>query len=377
MPTQIQYAQQIAAMTESFMQGKTAEGGNYFLIRKIKEMFGWPIIDSGHFSLVMDHPADKDLVVKVVLGAQGWDKPHGIRRATHLVDGYLDFVATVMRGPRSKFLPEFHAAVVREKCAVVIMRRYVPSRNAPAWVDREPMYFMRDGFGKMRDAGLYNVVQCMGYANDLHPDNYMYDESNQCFVITDPYSRNKGTTDTHVERWVGKDGVVNVDVQFAPEPLPITYGDIRVHELKMPQLVVPKGVWDIAEMENAFLRPINHFARRNAPKIQDQFMGRRADNIILDELQDLPAPAEEIQNVRTDLATGGKKPTLRQKEKDTVLRIKSKYDCGARIKGLPRTLLQRQRAWWVRGTWHTVIGRLGRSPNRSREHSDKPVDGAA
>lgn len=226
MTTQMQHAVRVQMMVDQFMQDHEARGYNSRLQRFLEEDCGYKVLGGGYFSIVVRHPEHPDLVIKVNVGC-GEDDTFGEGPCG---DGYMDFVAACMRAPKSKHLPEFHAAIVGKRCAVVIMRRYQPYEAhaldalqkfaADSVVD-----LFNGGMPLLHDPGIQYVLDVMGPANDLHRANYMWDDCNQCVVVTDPYKfRAPGPRD-RVERYLenGK-VVVDVQVQRVEEPPAVAYG---------------------------------------------------------------------------------------------------------------------------------------------------------
>lgn len=387
MTSQVQHAQRIVAMVDSFMADKSATGGNCLHITRMRELFGFNTLGEGNFGFAIQHPSNPDLAIKVVLG----DPCYSTDRKLQLCCGYIDYVAVCMAAPKSKHIPEFHAAVVGKTCAVVVMKKYRRSSDA-GWHAQEAFgEIVRD----ISDPGLDFVKAKLGRFNDVHSGNYMWDSDTQEFVITDPYAI-MGNSKAPCERWIGKDGVITVDVEFGNvEPdkqvtaiadiLPATAPKLRrfVHNgpniQQLPRELSPEFERMRKAMINDFMVPRHlMFLTTELNKRRRMFVhnarnahiqGRAMDFVIKDDF-DLEA---RNHHVRRELADDSEKPTLRAQEKDHVLRLKSEHDCGARIKGVSGALLSGRKPWWVPAIWPAKLGRADGTKARDREPTDEPV----
>lgn len=373
MTSQVQHAQRIVAMVDSYMDGKpssTSMGGSLY-VRDICERFGFSKLGDGNFGFAIKHPENPDLAIKVVLGCAQY---HKADRKVQLSDGYMDYVAACMLAPKSKYLPEFHAAIVGKFCAVVVMKKYKNCYDGPDGGHGAECF--RDIVRDIPDDGLDFVKGMLGRFSDVHTGNFMWCDDVKSFVVTDPYAEH-GRSKAPCERWIGKDGVLTVDVEFNHAPS----DRLNMHDIRKPDMPefgrMRKMMLDQFMVPSRFLRPVERMVDQEMQvrvEKQRHMHVKAMDFMVLDDHFDIEA---RNMHVRRELVDHSEKPTLRQQEKDHVLRLKSEHDCGARIEGVSGALLPRLQPWWLPAAWAAKLKRPSGPKERDREPTDKPVVRAA
>lgn len=333
MTTQLQHADRIRYMVDWFMQDVVPTGRNPELQRYLEDVCGFGVLGVGNFSIVIKHPENADLVIKVTVGdmtGMGSD---------HMGDGYLDYVIACMRQPKSKYLPEFHAAVVGKKCVVIVMRRYLSAYEARPQVDSTARKAFLDGTAfACKCQSVRNVVDELGRANDLHEANYMYDPDEHCYVITDPYCTKRAVS-VPTERFIDKKGHVVVDVQVVRQP------DLHTLEIGVEARIQAMRNWMLAPMPVLDAAMDFHAVNRHVqrgPNMQQLPKDAPAFRKVFDkERQKWVAISDKRAFV--DRTGGG--ATLRPQEEDQVLRERAKHDHPAQPVRVQSALLPEQ---WAR-----------------------------
>ncbi|AUZ94730.1 hypothetical protein HOR96_gp04 [Agrobacterium phage Atu_ph02] len=320
MTTQLQHADRIRHMVDWFMQDVTPTGRNPKLQNYLEDVCGFGVLGVGNFSIVIKHPENPDLVIKITVGdltGMGSD---------HMDDGYLDYVIACMRQPKSKYLPEFHAAVVGKKCVVIVMRRYRSAYEARPGVDSTARTAFLDGTAfACKCQSVRNVLDALGRANDLHEANYMYAPDEHCYVITDPYCT-KRRVSVPAERFIDKKGHVVIDVQVAP---PIA--DLYLQELRDAFLVPPEWMNFHAVNRHVQRGPNMQQLPRDAPAFRKVFDKERQKWMVVDD-----------KRAFVDRTGGG--TAVRPQEEDQVLRERAEHDHPAQPVRVQGALLPEQGA---------------------------------
>lgn len=354
MTTQMQHAVRVQMMVDQFMENHKARGYNTRLQRFLEEDCGYKFLGGGYFSIVVLHPENPDLVIKVNVGCG----ERGEFAKGPCGDGYMDYVAACMRAPKSKHLPEFHAAVVGKNCAIVIMRRYQTYKPYTVSSDKrsvsnDVIEVFNGCYSKLNDPGIRYVLDVMGPASDLHNHNYMWDDCNQCVVITDPYTFRAPGQHDRVERYL-QNGKVVVDVQLhrIEEPPAVARGAEALNDFNV-------FAQQMFRVDNEAIRKI-HEAALKVDLDPAPFVVHKGREVECLNNSWLPNKVEDDHNARSKVVADCEKPSLRDQEKDNVLHIRSKYDRPAQPVRVQGTLLPRQDARRLRTARTIKHGTVGR-----------------
>lgn len=337
MTTQLQHAQRLKVQLDSWLADNKV--GNH-KVHIFCDDFGYKLIGNGAFSTVIQHPENPDLVIKLTVGSGP-----GLFKE----DGYIDYVIACMKAPKSKYLPEFHAAVVGKRCAVVVMRKY---RNASGHVKGLTRYVPHDlaefkypcsgqrHLPTNEDAGIKYVVSQMGYATDLHSANYMYDPDNDCIVATDPYA-SRDASKIDLDRYIGKHGAIIVEVEQRvtmerPQLNPYIPGAAFMSLMRKP---LPR--LDLMPLRSMMRLGVGDQAVFHVHKKRNAEMRVHYD----------------VANREYVVAPAGGGAPVRIKEESSLLRQLPKHDPVAFAEGLQRLLFPRPEPWRVRTPWEGVNAR--------------------
>jgi hypothetical protein len=340
MTSQIQHAQRIRALVDNFFRDNRKWGYNAALRDFLVTEYGFTVLGYGYFSIVILHPENNDLVIKVTAGGD----------RAHLDDGYMDFVAACMRAPKSKHLPEFHAALVGKQCAVTVMKRYRPvNPHTDARYGFESdrvLSAFRFADGVM-DAGMEYVISVCGRATDLHDENYMWDVDQDCVVVTDPYSnRNRIKNEHRVERYIDKQGRLTVDVQVE-----------HLHEPYKQSLVKLKAVDLNSWFKEVQKQPVAPF-RVNVLQPAHAWLPEHLLQILTRKVQ--AREEEPASDKRAFVDRTGKEPTFREQAEDRMLRPDAVMHDLAQQMGIPGALLPGQGSRRVHPARSTIAKAVGR-----------------
>ncbi len=341
MTTQMQHAQRLKVQLDSWLV-ENAVGNRRVSI--FCDDFGYKLLGSGAFSTVIQHPENPDLVIKLTVGSGP-----GLFKE----DGYIDYVIACMKAPKSKYLPEFHAAVVGKRCAVVVMRKYSNAaghvKGLTRYVPHELAEFKYPCSGQWHlptneDAGIKYVVSQLGYATDLHSENYMYDPDNDCIVATDPYA-SRDASKIDVDRYIGKHGAIVVEVEQRPLP-----------ERHMLMPYIPGAA------RNAFMsmmrKPIPQIAFRSPHPIMRLGVGDQAVFHVHKKRNNPEGMVHyDVANREYVVAPYGGGAPVRVKAENSMLRKLPKHDPVAFAEGLQRLLFPRPEPWGIRASWAGVNAR--------------------
>lgn len=355
MTTQLQHAQRLKVQLDSWLVDNTV--GNH-KVHIFCDDFGYKLLGSGAFSTVIQHPENPDLVIKLTVGSGP-----GLFKE----DGYIDYVIACMKAPKSKYLPEFHAAVVGKRCAVVVMRKYRKAdrhvKGLTRFVPHELAEFKYPTHGQEQlptngDAGIKYVVSQLGYATDLHSANYMYDPDNDCIVATDPYA-SRDASKIDVDRYIGKHGAIVVEVEHA-QRLPYT-GTVtgRIAHRIPPMQELPRRIPGAAH--NAFMsmirKPLPRIDRMPLRSMMRLGVGDQAVFHVHKKRDAEMRVHYDVENREYMVAPYGGGAPVRVKAEDPMLRELPKHDPVAFAEGLQRILFPRPEPWRVRTPWEGVNAR--------------------
>lgn len=143
------------------------------------EQAGYEVLGCGHFSIVVSHPAFPDIAFKA-----------SIRKE----DSGVAYAAYCRANP-GRHIPVIHHMEMFKSCTVIVMPKYRPL----GWSEEYdgPYYAAVDGLygepasNKRSEAVAAAAIRkyFKGSARfDLHRQNAMWDEVNDCLILTDPVS---------------------------------------------------------------------------------------------------------------------------------------------------------------------------------------------
>lgn len=168
------------------------------------ELQEWLQLGHGHFSRVFEHPKWSGLVFKFSGPAHFGYNARLARRPTVRSDAWPVFARHCWKFPHPNLPAILHFEQMSPRYSWAIMPKYsslvdcwydmiprVDNEAPDTWAGEVGQALVSGGSGLQRRTWLmpiHTMVESLGISVDVHQENVMLDEVNNCFILTDPFS---------------------------------------------------------------------------------------------------------------------------------------------------------------------------------------------